>query len=185
MAHPGGIGHRRDGIVRPHWVVPPTSVAAGGRAKEWAAAGRWVRGMGDFLFGRTVGMLKNAMDGAGAAHGAIANNIANVNTPNFRRTDVSFKDALAATDASAPAGGELPLVTTSDRDIPAGGAQDAAAFKITTTVDETQQMRLDGSNVDVDQEMAKLSLNSSYAQTMSQLLQTQYTTIKASIEEHF
>ena len=141
--------------------------------------------MGDFLFGQTVGMLKNAMDGAGAAHGAIANNIANVNTPNFRRADVSFKDALAATEPPDPNSDDLALVTTSDRDIPVGGAQDPAGFKVTTTVDDTQQMRLDGSNVDVDQEMAKLSLNSSYAQTMGQLLQTQYTAIKASIEEHF
>jgi flagellar basal-body rod protein FlgB len=141
--------------------------------------------MGDFLFGQTVGMLKNAMDGAGATHGAIADNIANVNTPNFRRADVSFKDALAATEPPDPNSGELTLVTTSDRDIAVDGAQDPAAFKITTTVDQTQQMRLDGSNVDVDQEMAKLSLNSSYAQTMGQLLQNQYTRVRASIEEHF
>jgi flagellar basal-body rod protein FlgB len=141
--------------------------------------------MGDFLFGQTVGMLKNAMDGAGAAHGAIANNVANVNTPNFRRADVSFKDALAATEPPDANSDDLALVTTSDRDVPVGGAQGPAAFKITTTVDDTQQMRLDGSNVDVDQEMAKLSLNSAYAQTMGQLLQTQYTAIKAAIEEHF
>jgi flagellar basal-body rod protein FlgB len=141
--------------------------------------------MGDFLFGRTVGMLKNAMDGAGATHGAIANNIANVNTPNFRRADVSFKDALAATEPPDPSSDELALVTTSDRDIPVSGAQGSADFKITTTVDQTQQMRLDGSDVDVDQEMAKLSLNSAYAQTMGSLLQTQYTVLKAAIEEHF
>jgi flagellar basal-body rod protein FlgB len=141
--------------------------------------------MGDFLFGRTVGMLKNAMDGAGATHSAIANNIANVNTPNFRRTDVSFKDALAAVDGPPASGDDLPLVTTSALDIPLAGAYDPADFKITTTVDQTQQMRLDGSNVDVDQEMAKLSLNSGYAQTMGQLLQNQYTRIRASIEEHF
>jgi flagellar basal-body rod protein FlgB len=141
--------------------------------------------MGDFLFGQTVGMLKNAMDGAGAAHSAIASNIANVNTPNFRRADVSFKDALAAADPTAQSSDELALVTTSDRDIPLDGAQDPAAFKITTTVDDTQQMRNDGSNVDVDQEMAKLSLNSDYAQTMGQLLTTQYTRLRASIEEHF
>ena len=141
--------------------------------------------MGDFLFGQTVGMLKNAMDGAGASHGAIANNIANVNTPNFRRADVSFKDALAAADPTAQSSDELALVTTSDRDLPLDGTQDATAFKITTTVDDTQQMRNDGSNVDVDQEMAKLSLNSDYAQTMGQLLTNQYTRLRASIEEHF
>ncbi len=141
--------------------------------------------MGDFLFGRTVGMLKNAMDGASTTHGVIANNIANVNTPNFRRSDVSFKDALAATEPAAPNPDELALTTTSDRDIPVSGAADPAAFSITTTVNDTQQMRVDGSNVDVDQEMAKLSLNSAYSQTMAQLLQNQYTVLKASIEEHF
>ena len=45
------------------------------------------------------------------------------------------------------------------------------------------QMRVDGSNVDIDQEMAKLSINSSYQQTMGQLLQTQYTRIRQAIEE--
>ena len=141
--------------------------------------------MGDFLFGPTVGMLKNAMDGAGTTHGVIANNIANVNTPNFRRSDVSFKDALAATEAPAADPDELVMTATSDRDIPVSGVTEVPGFKVTTTVDSTQQMRLDGSNVDVDQEMAKLSLNSEYAQTMGQLLQNQYTLIKASIQEHF
>jgi hypothetical protein len=52
--------------------------------------------MGDISFGQTVGMLKNAMDGAGTAHSVIANNIANVNTPNFRRSDVSGRRRAGA-----------------------------------------------------------------------------------------
>jgi flagellar basal body rod protein FlgB len=44
-------------------------------------------------------------------------------------------------------------------------------------------MRNDGSNVDIDQEMAKLSLNSSYGQTMHQLLTTQYSRIREAIQE--
>ncbi|HEY0613842.1 MAG TPA: flagellar basal body rod protein FlgB [Candidatus Elarobacter sp.] len=141
--------------------------------------------MGDISFGQTVGMLKNAMDGAGAAHSAIANNIANVNTPNFRRADVSFKEALAATEATAGDPDELGLATTSERHIPLGGAQAPEPFSITTTVDESTQMRLDGSNVDVDQEMAKLSLNSAYGQTMGQLLQNQYSRLRQAIQERF
>jgi len=141
--------------------------------------------MGDISFGQTVGMLKNAMDGAGAAHGVIANNIANVNTPNFRRADVSFKEALAASEATQGDPDELALLTTSDRHIPVGGPQDAQPFSVTTTVSDDQQMRVDGSNVDVDQEMAKLSLNSGYGQTMEQLLQTQYMRLRAAIQEHF
>jgi len=141
--------------------------------------------MGDISFGQTVGMLKNAMDGAGSAHGVIANNIANVNTPNFRRSDVSFKEALAATEATPGDPDELALVTTSDRHIPVGGPQEPEPFSTTTTVDTGTQMRVDGSNVDVDQEMAKLSLNSAYAQTMGQLLQNQYSRLRQAIQERF
>jgi len=140
--------------------------------------------MGDISFGQTVGMLKNAMDGAAESHQVIANNVANVNTPNYRRSDVSFKEALARTETSTADPDELALVTTNDRQIAVGGAQDPEPFSITSTVDNSQQMRVDGSNVDVDQEMAKLSLNSSYAQTMAQLLQNQFTRIKQSIQEH-
>ena len=115
----------------------------------------------------------------------IANNIANVNTPNFRRSDVSFKAALAATEAVAPDPDELPLRTASDRHIALGEGQAPETFSITTSVDSTTQMRNDGSNVDVDQEMAKLSLNSSYAQTMGQLLTNQYSRLRQAIQERF
>ena len=141
--------------------------------------------MDGISFGQTVGMLKNAMDGAGAAHAVIANNVANVNTPNFRRADVSFKEALGATEATAGDPDELALATTSDRHIPVGGPQAPEPFSITTTVDTGTQMRVDGSNVDVDQEMAKLSLNSAYAQTMGQLLQNQYSRLRQAIQERF
>ncbi len=142
-------------------------------------------GMGDISFGQTVGMLKNAMDGAGTAHGVIANNVANVNTPNFRRSEVSFKDALAATETTPGDPDELGLAITSDRHFAVGGAQGAQPFSVTTTVQHDQQMRVDGSNVDVDQEMAKLSLNSAYAQTMGQLLQNQYSRLRQAIQERF
>ncbi len=138
--------------------------------------------MGDISFGQTVGMLKNAMDGAGTAHGVIANNVANVNTPNFRRSDVSFKEALAATEATPADPEELTLSTASARHFEADGSQAPEPFSVTTTVDSGTQMRVDGSNVDVDQEMAKLSLNSAYAQTMGQLLQNQYSRLRQAIQ---
>lgn len=142
-------------------------------------------GMGDISFGATVGMLKDAMDGAATSHGVIANNIANVNTPNFRRSDVSFKEALAATDPGPDDPEPLDLVTTDDRHMSANGSHAPDSFAVTTTVDNTRRMRVDGSNVDVDQEMAKLSLNSAYAQTMGQLLQTQYSRLRQAIQERF
>jgi flagellar basal-body rod protein FlgB len=139
--------------------------------------------MGDISFGSTVTMLKDAAYGAGEAHSAIANNIANVNTPNFKRSDVSFKESLAAELPRFEDSSELALVTDNDKQIQAGPDFAPKPFAITTSLDDTQQMRVDGSNVDVDQEMAKLSLNSSYGQTMNQLLSTQYTRIREAIQE--
>src|SRR6202022_2374556 len=95
--------------------------------------------MGDISFGQTVGMLKNAMDGAGTAHGVIANNIANVNTPNFRRADVSFKAALAATGAARAPPPELAPTTPSDRHITLDGSPGDEPFSVTTTVVNDQQ----------------------------------------------
>jgi flagellar basal-body rod protein FlgB len=139
--------------------------------------------MGDISFGSTVGMLKDAAYGAGEAHSSIANNIANVNTPGFKRTDVSFKEALASELPRYEDSSELALVTDNEKQIQAGPDFQAQPFAITHSLDDTQQMRVDGSNVDVDQEMAKLSLNSSYGQTMNQLLTTQYTRIREAIQE--
>ena len=140
--------------------------------------------MGGISFGQTIGMLENALAGASAAHGAVANNLANVSTPNFHRTDVSFKEALARSEATSGDPDEFALITNDARQMPIGGPSAAEPFSITATVDDTQTMRVDGSNVDVDQEMAKLSLNSSYAQTMAQLATNSFTRIKDAIQEH-
>jgi flagellar basal-body rod protein FlgB len=140
--------------------------------------------MTDMLsFNDTVTMLKNATRGAGQTHLVEANNIANINTPNFKRTDVSFKEALAEELPRTEPSDELALVTDNDKQIPAGPDFEAKPFEITTSLDQTQQMRVDGSNVDLDQEMAKLSINSSYSQTMHALLQQQYTRVREAIEE--
>jgi flagellar basal-body rod protein FlgB len=140
--------------------------------------------MGGINFGQTIGMLENALSGANDAHGAIANNIANVATPNFQRSDVSFKEALARSEATSGDPNVFALITNDPRQIAIGGPAAGEPFAVTTTVDDSQQMRVDGSNVDIDQEMAKLSLNSSYAQTMAQLTTNSFTRVKDAIQEH-
>jgi flagellar basal-body rod protein FlgB len=134
-------------------------------------------------FGATVAMLKDAGAGASQAHEAMANNIANVNTPGFKRTDVSFRESLAAELPRYDDSSELALVTDNPKQFQAGPDFEARPFSTTSTLDETQQMRVDGSNVDIDQEMAKLSMNSSYSQTMSTLLTQQYSRIREAISE--
>jgi flagellar basal-body rod protein FlgB len=140
--------------------------------------------MSGINFGQTVGMLENALGGASASQRAIASNLANVSTPGFQRTDVSFKEALARSEDTTGDPDVFALETTDPRQIAVGGPAAGEPFSITTTVDDSQQMRTDGSNVDIDQEMAKLSLNSAYAQTVAQLATNSFTRIKQAIQEH-
>ncbi|MFN2448620.1 MAG: flagellar basal body rod protein FlgB [Candidatus Baltobacteraceae bacterium] len=133
-------------------------------------------------FGSTVDLLGNAIAGADMQHAAIANNIANVNTPNYNRQSVSFKDALASAEGEDTGSGDLAMLTAGDRHFTAPGSA-PATFDPQVQVDETDQMRPDGSNVDVDKEMASLSQNSGYSQTMSQLLQVQFMRLREAITE--
>jgi flagellar basal-body rod protein FlgB len=134
-------------------------------------------------FGSTVDMLANAISGADLEHQAIAQNIANVNTPNYRRQTVSFKDALAAAEGEPLDGDGMTLKVDSDRQFGGDGLTAGQPFDPQMQTDDTDQMRVDGSNVDVDQEMAQLSQNSGYSQTMSQLLQVQFMRLREAITE--
>ena len=135
-------------------------------------------------FGRTVDMLSNGMTGADMEHAAIASNVANVNTPNYHRQDVSFKDALIAASGDVVDSGDIALKVDDARQFDTPGAGLATqAFTPALTVDTDDKMRPDGSNVDVDAEMARLSENSGYGQTLSQLLQVQFMRLREAITE--
>lgn len=132
-------------------------------------------------FGSTVDTLSNAISGARLDNTAIASNIANVNTPNYRRQTVDFKDALAAASGDPTSSDELPMIVNDDRQL--GGTTGPVPFDPQIVTDETDQDRVDGSNIDLDQESAALAQNSSYSQTMSQLLQVQFMRLREAVTE--
>jgi flagellar basal-body rod protein FlgB len=139
--------------------------------------------VGGISFGQTVDLLNHAVDGAGLQQEQIANNLANVNTPNFRRSSVSFKEALAQSLGTAANPDELALTTDSDRQFNVNGAVPPIPYDPKAQLDETTQMRVDHSNVDLDQEMAQLQQNTGYSETMTQLLRNQYSWLRESITE--
>jgi flagellar basal-body rod protein FlgB len=94
------------------------------------------------LFDVTNSALEVAIRGTEQRQSVLANNLANVNTPNFKRSDISFQGALAS------------ALGSSDGD---PSTVDATPFQMTT--DTSTSMRADGNNVDVDIESANLSKN--------------------------
>jgi flagellar basal-body rod protein FlgB len=132
-------------------------------------------------FGSTIDLLNNAVDGSSREQLQIANNIANVNTPNFRRSTTSFREALAASLGTPASPDDLALKTNDDRQFAINAAVPPVPFDPQAQIDESTQMRVDRSNVDVDKEMALLQQNSGYHQTMSQLLKKQYSWLREAI----
>ena len=142
--------------------------------------------MADFSIlplGQVTTLLGEATKGAKLEHDQLANNIANVNTPGYRTSYVDFKDALQDSLGVPADPDELAMLTNDDRQFAVGDAVPPQPYDPKPQVDESIQMRVDGSNVDIDQQMAQLSENTSYQETVSQLLQQQYKFIREAATE--
>jgi flagellar basal-body rod protein FlgB len=111
-----------------------------GRGPDGARPLPVFRGFALQLFGITQRTLEAALHGTEVRQQAIAKNLANANTPGYKRTDVSFQRELAEQLQFNP------------------GSIDSS-FEPTASVDGSTSMRVDGSNVDVDREAANLAEN--------------------------
>ena len=129
----------------------------------------------------TTAVLTQAMAGYSARNTAIANNIANADTPGYKRVDVSFESALAdAVDADRErlkmdVGSSISAIDGSDvtRQV------DEVAPNVMST--DTTTMRVDGSNVDPDDEMARLSANQLASTTVVSLLDKRFAQFRTAI----
>lgn len=125
--------------------------------------------------GRSLTALERAQSAATLKHQAIAENLANVDTPGYKRAEVRFDDILkAAQDRSA-----TKLAVTNPRHIQqAGGATPDAIVRETGTAG-----RVDGNNVDIDREMAELARNTLYFDTVTTLIGRKLSGLKSVINE--
>ena len=127
--------------------------------------------------------MSEAAKGAKMQHTQIANNIANVNTPGFRTSSLDFRTALQDSLGNPADPDELAMATDDDRQFAVGDGSAPVPYDPQPQVDTTTQMRVDGSNVDIDQQMAQLSENTGYQETVTQLLQEQYKFIRQAATE--
>lgn len=107
----------------------------------------------------TVALTGLALDAAVMRHRAIAQNIANVNTPGYRPVEVSFESQVRALQADArPGSHELVAVRP--------------------------QLRLAASDeVSIDDQMAQLAQNTLHHQALLKALNKQFAIVSAAISE--
>jgi flagellar basal-body rod protein FlgB len=123
-----------------------------------------------FPFDLTVDALSAAQRGLGLRHQAIAQNLANADTPGYRRVDVRFEGALSAALGRGAVANELPDERLDGANPQYGPPQADRAVAIDTTTDAGTVMRYDGGNVDPDTEMAEMAANQLAYQTVTDLL---------------
>lgn len=104
--------------------------------------------------------LPRAMTAASIRQEVIANNIANVNTPNYRKSVVDFESLLAKEIYGDEPDGKLKMARTHDKHLPFVPLDFHA--EPTITQDNSTIMRVDDNNVDIDVEMATLAKNQLY-----------------------
>ena len=133
----------------------------------------------------TLNLVQRALDASALSHNVIANNIANVDTPGFKRSEVVFNEQLkAALKARSGQSQQLQLETTDPRHFALSAAPDPAMLRPRVVTDETTTLRNDGNNVDIDNEVAKLAQNTVWYQTLAQIAQHQYAQILDAITDN-
>jgi flagellar basal-body rod protein FlgB len=119
------------------------------------------------LFDTTFVALDLALGAAGRRQEVLANNLANVNTPGYKRLDVDFDAALRQALHASRRGDDRQL----------------ASLRPGVQRDANISVRADGSSVDVDQEMAFLAENNIRYNALVQLTQKRLEGLKYVISE--
>ncbi|WP_366922998.1 flagellar basal body rod protein FlgB [Metallumcola ferriviriculae] len=114
----------------------------------------------------TSQLLTKALNVGAIRQRVISNNIANINTPGFKRSFVTFEDQL-----------QEALARTE------GFANKQVGVKPEIIQDESSSMRQDGNNVDMDKEMANLAMNSINYSTAARQLNKKFAMLRYVITE--
>ncbi|MEJ6950209.1 flagellar basal body rod protein FlgB [Natronospora cellulosivora (SeqCode)] len=123
-----------------------------------------------------LNFLQKGLDGSSQRQRALSNNIANVNTPNYKRKDVDFISVLRNETKQS---GRKALKNTNPKHI---------SFKSTNSQFRKIQQantsaRNDGNNVEVDAEMSELAKNNIYYNTLVQQVNDRFKFLNAVIDK--
>jgi flagellar basal-body rod protein FlgB len=104
-------------------------------------------------FTKTVDMVHRAMDANLIRRSVIANNLANAEVPNFKRSEVNFESELKRVLDTEKQRPPLELVLTDPKHIPNWRERDYREVEVRRVLDYTSTSKNNGNNVDPEQEI--------------------------------
>lgn len=124
-------------------------------------------------------ILEKSLDASLLRNEVTAQNIANVDTPNYKKRTVKFEEYLA----NALNDSSFKGFKTDSRHIDIGGGNiDSVSAKVTQDYKELST-RLDGNNVDIEAEMAAMAQNTIQYNTLVQSINSGFNRLKSTISE--
>lgn len=110
------------------------------------------------LFGNNITVLEKGLDAYSTRANVLANNIANVNTPNYKRQDVQFESVLreALSEGSSP---KLEGTITNSKHFKINSAPELETMRANVIREDDTTMRNDGNSVDIEKEQGELAKN--------------------------
>ncbi|CAM2896242.1 flagellar basal body rod protein FlgB [Paenibacillus sediminis] len=132
----------------------------------------------ELLTGTSFNRLQGAIKAADIRQDVISNNIANVDTPYFKRSDVSFESLLQ----DAMNNSTLEGRRTDSRHFVIG--RSSMVPEPSVTEDQSTSMNNNSNNVDIDQEMTNLAENqlryNSYIEQLNYQIKMMRTAVQGS-----
>lgn len=125
------------------------------------------------LFSNTITSLEKAISQSTAKQRIISNNIANVDTPNYKAQDVRFETTLTNEMQ------KLQAKKTSSKHIEFGGS-DSSGYRIVTK--NNTNYNHNGNNVDIDQEMTEMAKNQIQYNALIERLSGKFNSLKTVIK---
>lgn len=113
--------------------------------------------------------LKKGLDAGALRQRVIANNIANLNTPFFKKSTVEFEGLLKKALGQSP----IEMSVTHPKHM--RGRPSLQDLKPEIKIKDETSMRQDGNNVDIDEEMTMLAANGIQYQAMARILSERYS----------
>lgn len=133
--------------------------------------------MSGWLDTPVMNILNKALDASSQRQRVLSNNVANVDTPGFKRSDVDFQKVLG--QALGEMGGDLPLKVTSPGHLQKTDATNPSGV----VTDKSSTFRADGNNVDIDREMANVAENGLYYNSVTRAVSSQIALLRMVISQ--
>lgn len=107
--------------------------------------------------------------------------MANADTPNYKSKRVVFEEALRSAIDNQQSG--FQNFRTNERHIVFEGYEDPSSITASVVTDDHYTMRMDGNNVDPDQQMTNLAKNTIQYDLLTTKLNAELARIKMAIRE--